>query len=52
MLIASYSILKKGVPYKDLGPDYFLRPQSGSYSAPVRPPTEQLRFRVTLEKAA
>jgi len=52
MLIAAYWILKEGVPYKDLGPDYFLRRNQEAIQRRCVRQLQQLGFRVTLDKAA
>jgi transposase len=52
MLIAAYWILKEGVPYKDLGPDYFLRRNQEAIQRRCVRQLQQLGFHVTLDKAA
>lgn len=52
MLVAAYWILKEGVPYQDLGPDYFLRRNQEAIQRRCVRQLQQLGFRVTLDKAA
>jgi transposase len=52
ILVAAYYILRDGVPYRDLGPNYFDRLASQRLTRHYLRRLEQLGHRVTIEPAA
>lgn len=52
ILTAVYHMLRDGVPYKDLGPDYFERANKGKATAKLVRKLESLGYQVELTEAA
>lgn len=51
ILVAVYNMLDRGVPYHDLGADWFLRRRPDAYARRLASQIEHLGYRVTLEPA-
>jgi transposase len=52
MLVCVYHVLKKATPYRDLGPDYFLRRNQEATKRRCLRQLEQMGYGVTLQKNA
>jgi len=52
MLVCVYHVLKKATPYRDLGPDYFLRRNQEATKRRCLRQLEQMGYAVTLQKNA
>jgi transposase len=52
MLVCVYHVLKKATPYKDLGPDYFLRRNQEATKRRCLRQLEQMGYAVALQQIA